>query len=144
MNFKKFDYQYLEYDFYRAFLLLCQLWKEKHKTTTPQCQWYNLPLAVNDPSKLLSERSNVFNDGKAINDSRTRVLKSIPLKSRSYSLVKMFESIGQKKISQKHRRDNFISHTIQKKYLILIHENIFLQTIIPLVVTKALILLPLR
>ena len=52
MNFKKFDYQYLEYDFYRAFLLLCKLWKEKHKTTTPQCQWYNLPLAVNDPSKL--------------------------------------------------------------------------------------------
>ena len=42
----------------------------------------------------------------------------------------MFESIGQNEISQKHRRDNFIWHTIQKKYLILIHEHIFLQTII--------------
>ena len=94
--------------------------------------------------QIVSERSNVFNDGKAINDSRTRVLKSAPLKSRSCSLVKMFESIGQKKISQKHRRDNFISHTIKKKYLILIHENIFLQTIIPLVVTKKLILLLLK
>ena len=88
---------------------------------------------------MLFERSNVFNDGKAINDSRTRALKSFNLNSKSCSLVKMFESIGQNKISQKHRRDNFIWHTIQKKYLILIHEYIFLQTIIPPVVTKALI-----
>ena len=53
----------------------------------------------------------------------------------------MFKSIGQNKISQKHQCDNFNGHTIQKKYLILIHEHIFLQTIIPLVVMKSSILL---
>lgn len=60
----------------------------------------NLPLVVNDPLKLLYVRYNVLNDGKAANDSRIPILILVSLKSRSCSLLKMFESIRQNKIYQ--------------------------------------------
>ena len=49
--------------------------KTQNNTTLMSCQWYNLPLVVNDPSKLLRVRSNVFNDGKATDDPKILALQ---------------------------------------------------------------------
>ena len=61
-------------------------------------QWYNLPLVVTDPSKLLYAIYKIFKDGMAADDSRIRASKLFQLKPRTFSLVKLFEPIPRKHI----------------------------------------------